>query len=115
VERKWLDNVLTHYRVPGAPRHKQGIARRLSSESVIILQIAINLMDELGIAIGRGVELATRLAEGRGAFSSPGIVSLSFDFPALEALVHARLATAVEVVPVPRRGRPAQSKTGRLD
>jgi hypothetical protein len=115
VERKWLDNVFTHYRVPGAPQHKQGIARRLTGEAVLILQLALHLTDELGIPISRGIGLATTLVETRGDYSSPGKISISFDFPTLEEMVQTRLAAAVEIAPVPRRGRPTQNKTGRLD
>jgi hypothetical protein len=115
VERKWLDNVLTHHRVPGASQERQGIARRLSSEAVSIVQIAITLMREFGLPVSRGIDLATKLFEGRGKFVSPGIISISFDFATSEKRLHDRLAAAVEVAPVPRRGRPAQNKTGRLD
>jgi hypothetical protein len=115
VERKWLDNVLTHHRVPGASQDRQGIARRLSSEAASILQVAINLTRDLGVPIGRGIDLATKLFEGRGNFVTPGIILISFDFATSEKRLHDRLAAAVEVAPVPRRGRPSQSKTGRLD
>ncbi|HUQ99496.1 MAG TPA: hypothetical protein VM166_08580 [Gemmatimonadaceae bacterium] len=115
VETKWLDNVLTHYKVPGASQDRQGVARRLSGEAVSILHLAINLLRELGVPISRGIDLATKLVNGQGNFVSPGKISVSFDFLDAEALLHSRLAAAVEVAPVPRRGRPAQSKTGRLE
>jgi hypothetical protein len=115
VERKWLDNVLTHHRVPGASQERQGIARRLSSEAAFTLQLAIGLMRELGVPISRGIGLATKLVEGRGHFHSPGRISVSVDFDASEKRLHDRLAAAVEVAPLPPRGRPSQNKTGRLD
>ena len=115
VERKWLDNVLTHYQVPGAGRNKQGISRRLSSETALILRIALILTAALGVPISRGIDLATKLVEGKGSYIGPDQVSVTIDFPAVQKLVASRLAAAVEVTPVPFRGRPAQNKTGRLD
>jgi hypothetical protein len=115
VEIKWLDNVLTHYRVPGVLKRKQGISRRLSSEASFILWVAMNLAKSLGVPISRGIDIAKKLVEGRGLYISPEGVSLSLDFAALEKLVEDRLASAVEVAPVPPRGRPSQNKTGRLE
>jgi hypothetical protein len=115
VERKWVDNVLTHYRVRGASQQKQGIARRLSSDAVFILRVALSLSEALGVPISRSIDLATKLVDGRGSYVGPDGVSLAIDFSGFEGLVHDRLAAAVEVAPVPIRGRPSQNKTGRLD
>ena len=115
VESKWLDNVLTHYRVPGVLQHRQGVSRRLSSEAVFLLRIALSLSADMGVPIGRSIDLAKKLHEGQGSYTSGEGVALSVDFGAFQTLVQGRLAAAVEVAPLPRRGRPPQSKTGRLE
>ena len=115
VERKWLDNVLTHYEVFGATRKRQGISRRLNSEAVLVLGIALTLTKSVGVPISRGIDLARKLLNGRGLHVTGDGVSVSLDLPAFAQLIHDRLAAAVEVAPVPLRGRPSQNKTGRLD
>ena len=114
VDAKWLDNILTHYRVPGVPRRKQGVARGLSNESILILGIALRLMQSFGIPMSRSIGLALKLVEGFGQYNSPDGPSLSVNFPALVGHINERLAAAVEIAPVPHRGRPPQNKTGRL-
>ena len=114
VERKWVDNVLTHYQLPDVPRRTQGVSRRLSSNAVLVLRVALSLTEDLGVPISRSINLAKKLVDARGVLVEQGI-SVSFDFDAFEKLVHDRLAAAVEVAPVPLRGRPPQNKTGRLD
>jgi hypothetical protein len=106
VEKKWLDNVLTHYRIPGISRERQGISRRLSSEATFILAVAINLTDAFGVPISHSTSLAKSLIDGRGSYVSPTGFSITFDFSSFEASVHDRLAAAVEIAPVPARGRP---------
>ncbi len=114
VERKWLDNVLTHYELSGAIPKRQGISRRLSSDAVFVLRVALSLTHSMGVPISRSIDLAKKLLNGRGLYVGEDGVKVSLDFPAFEKLIHDRLAAAVEVAPVPVRGRPPQNKTGRL-
>ena len=106
VEAKWLDNVLSHHAVPGADRSVQGRSRRLGIRAVRVLAITRDLVRELSIDTGAAVALAAQL-EGAGSDSVVrGHVGVSLDSHRLEADLASRLAYAVEVAPVPRRGRP---------
>ena len=88
---KWLDNVLSHNRVAGVAQERQGISRRLT------------------------VAVAEHLARNEGRYFTRQGLSFAIDLPSFRAQLLERLENAVEVAPVPRRGRPPKNKTGRLD
>ena len=112
---KWVDNLLSHYKVPGIRQERQGIARRLSMEGLLILAITVLLVDELGLPTGRALVVAEGIIENGGRFAAPKGLSVEIDLPVFEAGLIERLESAVEVAPIPRRGRPPANKTGRLD
>jgi hypothetical protein len=56
-------------------------------------------------------DLATN--EGRHVTSQGLIVAL--DLSRLQTVLLGRLENAVEIAPIPKRGRPPKNKTGRLD
>jgi hypothetical protein len=103
VSPKWIDNILTHHKVPGVSRARQGIARRLNPEAVTVLEIVLRLTRGLEMPIGRALLLATRPTAS--SYSTHG-VSLEIDLIAIRSHVEVRLAEAVEFAPVPVRGRP---------
>ena len=115
VEPKWLDNILTHHHVRGVPRKRQGNPRRFTGEPVLILQIALNLTQSFGIPTSRTLSLAQQLIDGGGSLVGSNGVLLSCDLAVIQRAISERLDAAVEVVPLPRRGRPPRNKTGRLD
>jgi hypothetical protein len=113
---KWVDNVLSHYRVPGIIQKRQGISRRLSTNGLVVLGLAALLIEELGLPTPRALVIAENLAGNEGRYTAAGQeLSLSLDFPSFRARLLESLETAVEVAPAPRRGRPPLNKTGRLD
>ena len=115
VPVKWVDNLLSHYKVPGIRQERQGIARRLSIEGLLILAITVLLVDELGVPAGKAVVVAEGMIKNGGRFVAPKGLTVAIDLPVFEAGLIERLESAVEVAPTPRRGRPPASKTGRLD
>lgn len=119
IPSKWIDNVLSHHSVPGVAQKRQGVSRRVSLEGVIHLGIANLLMQELGLQTAKALTLTASLATSEGQYRTPAGLSLHLDLPRLRADIEARLGEAVEIAPVPRRGRPPNrlpsSKTGRLD
>jgi hypothetical protein len=115
VSTKWLDNTLSHFRVPGVHQERQGIARRLSVDAILTLAAAILLAGELGIPIGRGLELAMNAVAAGGPIATDPRLQVSIDLLALQLDLQKRLEHAVEVAPLPRRGRPPKNTTGRLD
>jgi hypothetical protein len=112
---KWLDNALSHNRVPGVAQERQGIARRLSVEGLVVLGLAVLLIQELGLPTQKAIALAERLASGEGRYLAQEGLSLALDLASFRAGLLERLENAVEIAPVPRRGRPPLNKTGRLD
>jgi hypothetical protein len=112
---KWLDNALSHNRVPGVAQKRQGIARRLTVEGMLVLGLAVLLIQELGLPTQKAIALAEDLANSEGRYLAQQGLSLAVDLPSFRAGLLERLENAVEIAPVPKRGRPPLNKTGRLD
>jgi hypothetical protein len=115
VTTKWLDNTLSHFRIDGVHQARQGIARRLTVESMMILSVAVVLTDQLECPLGRATVVARQLVASGGSHLAEGTLELRIDLSALHAQLLERLDRAVEIAPVPRRGRPPKNTTGRLD
>jgi hypothetical protein len=110
---KWLDNVLSHNRVAGVAQQRQGISRRLTIESLVGLAVTVLLIRELGLPTAKAIAVAEDLAKNDGRYiASQGLI-LTLDLLSFRAELLARLESAVEIAPVPKRGRPP-NKTGRL-
>jgi hypothetical protein len=109
VPRKWLDNALSHNRIEGVVQARQGISRKLSPYAVLTLHIALQFIEHLEMPLKRALALADELArsgESAGHILMPGLtIILDLDLAARE-ITH-RLAQAVEITPLPRRGRPS--------
>ncbi|HXI98116.1 MAG TPA: hypothetical protein VNG73_04175 [Gemmatimonadaceae bacterium] len=112
---KWLDNTLSHIKISGVVQEKQGVARRITIDGLLILSIAALLIDQLGVSLSRAIRMAETLANNNGLYTSPGGVDIRLDLEVLRFELLERLEHAVEVAPIPKRGRPSKSKTGRLD
>jgi hypothetical protein len=114
VTNKWLDNTLSHFKVPGVHQKRQGVARRLTVDSLLTLSVAIRLASHLDTSIGRAIEIAHQLlaSDGRQLL---GPLELRIDLQAAHADLLERLERSVEIAPTPRRGRPPKNTTGRLD
>jgi hypothetical protein len=106
---KWIDNVLSHHTVPGVARSRQGVSRRLTPQAILSLEIAIRLSNALSISVARSLELATRLVREHGELSAGKGLTLALDIEVIQAELAERLANAVEIAPLPRRGRPSKS------
>jgi hypothetical protein len=115
ISVKWLDNVLSHNRVPGVAQERQGISRRLTVEGLLVLALAVLLIQELGLPTSKAIALAEDLATNNGRYLAQQGLNLSLDLPAFRVWLLERLENAVEIAPVPKRGRPPRNKTGRLD
>jgi hypothetical protein len=112
---KWLDNVLSHNRVAGVAQERQGISRRLTVEGLLALALTVVLVQELGLPTPKAIAVALDLSKNEGRYFTPQGLSFAIDLPSFRAQLLERLENAVEVAPVPRRGRPPKNKTGRLD
>jgi hypothetical protein len=112
---KWLDNVLSHNRVSGIARERQGISRRLTVEGLVGLALMVLLVRELGLPTAKAIEVAENLVKNEGRYIAPQGLILALDLSSFRADLLERLESAVEIAPVPTRGRPRKNKTGRLD
>ncbi|SRR6266566_2321120 len=112
---KWLDNALSHYKVPGIQQRRQGVARRLTIDGLLTLAVAITLIHDLSIPLLAALEIADKLIRNGGRHISAQGVDIQLDLETLKARLFERLENAVEIAPVPKRGRPPKSKTGRLE
>jgi len=119
VPIKWLDNVLSHFQVPGVLQERQGIPRKVSLEGVLQLALALTLIDDLELPIARALHLARTVSESGGQHRTSRGINIGLDLSTIRAGLEVRLAHAVEIAPVPRRGRPRTAarvrKTGRLE
>jgi hypothetical protein len=115
VSTKWLDNILSHNKLAGVRQKRQGVARQLSHSSLLVLAVSIRLTEDLGLPTGHAIRVATSLVDAGGEYRSATGIVLKVELHSFDARLTDRLASAVEVAPVPTRGRPPLNKTGRLD
>ena len=114
ISPKWLDNILSHYRVSGVVQERQGVSRRITIDGLLTLSITQLLTVDLGLTVNRALQIAEELIAGEGA-SASGSLKLELDLVELRTRLISQLESAVEVAPLPRRGRPPRNTTGRLD
>lgn len=112
---KWVDNILSHNKIGGIRHERQGIARRLSIEGLLTLALTALLIHELGVPTTRAIAIAEGVVEANGRHVCRDGLIVEIDLSTFHAGLLERLENAVEVAPVPRRGRPPANKTGRLD
>ena len=111
---KWLDNVLSHHRVAGVVQERQGISRKLTVDGSLVLALSITLIQDLSLPTPRALKIAEEMAANDGRYQSPQGLNLALDLSAFRTELLLRLEHAVEIAPIPKRGRPPSSKTGRL-
>ena len=107
--------MLSHNRVPGVSQERQGVSRRLTVEGLLVLALSILLIHELGVPTSKAIALAEDLVKNEGRHEAGRGLAVNVDLASLRLGLLERLENAVEVAPVPRRGRPPLNKTGRLD
>ena len=115
IPAKWIDNALSHHRVAGVHQERQGIARRLTVDGLLILAVASTLVGELGAPLAVALQIAQLVIRDDGHYSVTNGVRLEVDLKNLRTNLLERLESAVEMAPVPKRGRPSTNKTGRLE
>ena len=115
VPAKWIDNTLSHFAVQGVSQARQGVSRKLSVESLSILSIALALIQDLSVSVDTAIDIAAQLLRSSGRVTLPSGIALEIDIDKTNAMLLERLEHAVEIAPLPHRGRPPQKTTGRLD
>jgi hypothetical protein len=115
VPAKWLDNVLSHNKVAGVWQERQGVARRLGIEGLLVLALTAILVNELGLSTTKAIIVAEQIVKNGGRYAVARGLSIELDLQVFQASLLEQLEKAVEIAPIPRRGRPPKYKTGRLD
>jgi hypothetical protein len=77
--------------------------------------VAISLSAELAVPLAKAAALAEKIARNEGRYLSHSGLTIQLDMDRFQRRILEELERAVEIAPVPRRGRPPQNKTGRLD
>jgi hypothetical protein len=106
VPKKWVDNILSHYAVGGVIQEHQGVSRKVSLDGVLQLALAAKLIQDLQVPTPNALRLATMLTRSGGQHRTNAGISIQLDLLQLRAALEARLAEAVEITPIPKRGRP---------
>ncbi|MEP6491597.1 MAG: hypothetical protein ABJF01_02885 [bacterium] len=114
ADRKWVDNLLSHFKIPGVECAQRGIPRRISASGVHHVALIRHLTQQLGLGVGGAVALAGKLLDGADAeLALPVGLELRFDQAAFEQDVDRRIHASVESVTPARRGRPPQQVSRR--
>jgi hypothetical protein len=107
LELKQLDNLLSRNTLAGVEKKRRGLARRLTPEIAVVIRLAKELSESLGVSAGSMLPIAHDIERS----SSDDVrlsefLTLQIDRNALRASTLARLDSAVEVIGTRRRGRP---------
>ena len=109
VSPKWIDNVLSHHSIDGVAKSRQGISRHLAPHALLSLEVAIRLSEAFSIPTARALELAHELVQKSSGSTTGNAVTLTIDIESIKSDLGERLAHAVEIAPLPKRGRPAKA------
>ncbi len=104
---KQLDNLLSRNALPGVERRRRGIARRLTPDVAVVICLARELSEALGVSVGTLLSVANSIERAATDEVRLGqYLTLQIDRAALRMSTLARLDAAVEVIGTRRRGRP---------
>ena len=107
IDLKQLDKLLSRNTLPGVERRRRGIARRLTPEVAVVIRLARELSETLGVSAGALLSVANEIERGATNELRFGeFATLHVDRDRLRASTLARLDAAVEVIGTRRRGRP---------
>lgn len=107
ADPKWVDNLLSHFDVPGVESARQGLARRITHVGIQHIALIRALTRDIGLGTAGAVSLSVRLLapESTKVTITPG-VEVRFDRVVFERTVDAAINDAVESIAPARRGRP---------
>ena len=113
TDQKWVDNLLSHFALPGVESARQGVARRISQRGLEHIALVRRVARDVGLPLARAVDLAVRiLADPDGLVDVADAIQLRLDRAAFEAEISGRIADAAERSTPARRGR-RPGKTSR--
>jgi len=114
ADHKWVDNLLSHFDIPGVEGGRQGSARRISADGIAYIALVRLLNRELGLSVANAVRVADKLLGAKRAELSIGSsLALRLDLTAFHSTVDRAIADGVESITPVRRGRPRKSEAHR--
>jgi hypothetical protein len=110
ADDKWVDNLLSHFDVPGVERARQGLSRRISADGIYHIALIRVLNRDVGLSTSAAVSLAARLlASNVHRVALAQGLDVELDADGLRAEIDAAIAEGVESLAPARRGRPPRS------
>jgi hypothetical protein len=110
AHHKWVDNLLSHFSIPGVEGGTQGLPRRISPDGIKHIALVRILTRDAGISVSAAVPLAARLLGTHAAEVELGrSISLRLDVEQFDRDIRQTIADAVESVTPARRGRPRRA------
>ncbi|MGA9836908.1 MAG: hypothetical protein WBQ26_06295 [Gemmatimonadaceae bacterium] len=112
TSKKWVDNLTSHFRLPGVLSRKRGMSREFSFEGVVLVSLIRVLCEDLNVPTWRAAEIASSVAGSKGTISLTlkGGLVLDIHTETFAHQVRQRLLEAAESVPRTRRGRPPRTR-----
>ncbi|HTE45914.1 MAG TPA: hypothetical protein VK636_11760 [Gemmatimonadaceae bacterium] len=108
ADKKWVDNLLSHFHISGVESARRGVPRRISTDGIYRIALIRQLTQQLGLGAAASVSLAGHLLESpEGQLSFPFGLDLRLD-RAFQIDIDRRIDSAVESVTPVRRGRPTR-------
>lgn len=107
ADHKWVDNLLSHFDVPGVEGGRQGSPRRITVDGIQHIALVRVLSSDLGLSVSDSVKLAPLLlsADSEPLALGNGL-ELRLDIAEFRLNVNRLIADGVESVAPARRGRP---------
>ena len=110
ADRKWADNLLSHFDVPGVESAKQGVARRITGRGIHHIALIWRL-SAAGLSLSLAVQASQELLGAPTAeFELTADVMLRLDRSAFLTEIDARIDEGVESIVPKARGRPPASR-----
>ena len=110
TDAKWVDNLLSHYTLPGVTKARQGVQRRISDEGLLTVEVIRLLNQEVGVSIARAVHIAgAAMASMSGdsvQISLAPQCDLRIDVAQVEQRLRREVINAMEALAHVTRGRP---------
>jgi hypothetical protein len=114
ADPKWVDNLLSHFDIPGVELAGAGVPRRIAPTGVYHIALIRALTRAAHFPTHAAVTIAAQLL---GADESPAAsleltpaIELRLDAPVFRRQIDARIADAVDTIAPRRRGRPSAKK-----